>query len=125
MAFVATAVYLMVYTDSSFVSSCDDPSPVFVQCTPGWAGRQSGHSAILKQNGETRRTLRSGAQSFTVADVVDIAILLHYDLQDTLKKELPLRVLTDRSSLSFMVVNSTKTTEKYLMINLRAAMEAI
>lgn len=50
--------------------------------------------------------------------------MVHHDIQATMRRHLPLRVLTDSSGFFYVVVKDTTTTEKRLMLDLRATREA-
>lgn len=64
------------------------------------------------------------AAIFTFADVSDAAILARHDLQLLYDQQVPIRALTDISSLLSLVIKSITTTEKGMINNLSTTREA-
>lgn len=81
------------------------------------------HFAIRK----ARRVVWSaiGAEIFSFADAVGEAVVLYDDLQVILQQYLPLRVVSNSSSLFSVVVKFTITMENPHMIDLHAARETL
>lgn len=67
-----------------------------------------------------------GAKIFAFADSVDEAllVLIRHDGNMILGMDVPLKALIEISSLFTIVITSTTTTERRLMIDLQAAREA-
>lgn len=75
---------------------------------------------------KSKRVVRSvpGADIFSFADTVEERQMLRHDLRILLCHNLPLRALTDSSSMFSIIIRSTTTTERNLMVDLQAAREA-
>ena len=65
-----------------------------------------------------------GAETFALADACDAAIVLQHELKGILKRTLKIRILTDSDTLFKVVIRNAATTEKRLMIDVKAAREA-
>lgn len=57
-------------------------------------------------------------------DGIDEALIFWYGMGSLVYRNVPLRALTDRSSLFSIIIRPKKTTERHVMIDLRAASEA-
>lgn len=57
-------------------------------------------------------------------DCIETLNMLKHDLEGILGVEVPITIITDSKSLYIIMVNKTTTTEKGLMIVVRAAKEA-
>lgn len=75
---------------------------------------------------KSRRVVRSvmGAELYAFADAFDLAFLLKTDLETMLSAKVPLIMMIDSDSVFKVIVKNTSTTEKRLMIDIRAAREA-
>ena len=65
-----------------------------------------------------------GAETFALANTCDTAIVLQHDLKKILKKTLKIKTLTDSEALFNVMIKNANTTEKRLMIDIKAAREA-
>lgn len=117
-------VHLIVYNGASFACYADETSQLgyLILLADGTARTEIIHFASRKAKNVVRSVL--GAEICASADAGDVGIVLRHDLRAILRSDLPLRVLTDSSSLLSVVVHSTKATEKRLMIDHGAAREA-
>ena len=61
---------------------------------------------------KSRRVVRSvlGSEILAFADAVDVAILLRFDLQKILNRQIDVRILADSSSLFDVITKSSTTT---------------
>lgn len=77
-------------------------------------------------NRKLKRVVRSGldADIFAFAEASDVAVMLRYDEREIFRRDLPLCVLNGRSNHFLFVVNSTTTTEKWMILDLHAPREA-
>lgn len=75
---------------------------------------------------KSRRVVRSvlGAETFALADACDNAILIQHDLQGSLNKKVKIKILTDSTTLFNLMIRNASTTEKRLMIDIKATTEA-
>lgn len=75
---------------------------------------------------KSRQVVRSvqGAETFTVADACDAAILIQHNLKSILNKTLQITAFTDSATLLNVMIRNHLTTEKGLMIDIKAAREA-
>lgn len=64
-----------------------------------------------------------GGEAYALADCFSIAYALHDDMNDIMGYDVPITMLTDSESLFKFIVRS-KTTERMLMIDVKAAREA-
>ena len=88
---------------------------------------KNGKANIMHYNSyKSKRVVRSvlGGDTYAFADAFDIAFHLRHDLKRLLQKEIKLTLLTDSMSLFKIIINSTVTTEKRLMIDIAAVREA-
>ena len=65
-----------------------------------------------------------GAETFALADACDAAILIQHDLKSLLNRKVKIKILTDSATLFNVMVRNASTTEKRLMIDIKAAREA-
>lgn len=61
---------------------------------------------------------------FSFSDEVDVALLIHHHQKMLLGRNVPLKCLTHSSSLYKIIIRSTTTTERRLMIELQGARES-
>lgn len=73
-----------------------------------------------------KRVVRSvlGGETHAFADSFDAAYAIRYDIQKMVKQNVPLSMVTDSDSLFKVVVQSSTTTERRLMIDIQATREA-
>ena len=64
-----------------------------------------------------------GGETYAFTDALDVVINIRYDLSRILQKDVKLTLLTDFKSLGKVIINSTVTTEKRLMIDIDALRE--
>lgn len=65
-----------------------------------------------------------GGETYDFADGIDAAYILRFDLKKLVQERIPLTILTYSSPMFKVIVKSSVTTEKHLMIYIRAAPEA-
>lgn len=65
-----------------------------------------------------------GEEVYTLAEGFDRAYMLKCDLETILKVEIPLHIFTDSKSMFDVLTKPSSTTERRLMIDLRALQEA-
>lgn len=63
----------------------------------------------------------SGGETFAMADCFDAAYIFKHDLEDILGRRIPITILTHVESFIRIMVRSTKTTKKRLIIDIRPA----
>lgn len=117
-------LHLVVFSDSSFTTNGDSSSQLgFTVLLVDGSGNAC---VVLFASSKSKRVFRSvlGAEIFAFADGADEALILMHDLRYMLKEEVPLKALTDSSSLFSIIIRSTSITERRLMIYLQAAREA-
>ena len=118
------SVHIKVFVDSSFANTPD------LKTQLGFIVAQSDNSKrcnILHFTSyKSRRTVRSvmGGELYAFSDGFDYAYLMKHDLEDIFGRRVPLMMLTDSEALFRVVVRSSTTTEKRMMIDLQAAREA-
>lgn len=73
-----------------------------------------------------KRVVRSvlGGETHAFVDSFDAAYAIRYDMQQMINKNIPLSLVTDSDSLFKVVVKSSTTTERRLMIDMLTAREA-
>ncbi len=64
------------------------------------------------------------SECHALADVLDYSILLKHDLETLLKQVIPIQIMTDSKSLFDVIIKSTKTAERKLIIDIAACREA-
>ena len=115
---------VVAFADSSFANNLDLSSQLGVMIL---LTDSSGKANIMHFNSyKSKRIVRSvlGGETYAFADAFDVAFNIRYDLKRLLNKEVKLIMLTDSMSLFKVIVNSTVTTEKRLMIDIAAVREA-
>lgn len=65
-----------------------------------------------------------GVKTYALTDGFYAAYMLRFDLEKILGCRIPLTMLTDSESLFRVIIKSSITTEKKLMVDVRAAREA-
>ena len=65
-----------------------------------------------------------GGELHAFSDGFDFAYLIKHDIEDMLGRRVPMMMITDSQALFRVVVRSSTTTERRMMIDLRAAREA-
>lgn len=65
-----------------------------------------------------------GGETYAVADCFDAPFILKHDLKKIMGTKLPIKLLTDSGSLFKIMLRSTTTTGKRLIIGVRATREA-
>lgn len=118
------SLQLRVYSDASYSNNEDKSSQlgyiIFLmdkhnRCQPlFWSSHKS------------KRVSRSvlGSETMAFADAFDMAYVIKYDLQLMLGKVIPISMMTDSLSLFDVITKSTITTERRLMIDIKAAKES-
>ena len=115
---------LKVFTDSSFANN-----PLF-KSQLGYIillTDASGRANILHFSSyKSMRIVCSilGGEVYAFADGFDFAFMLRHDLQEIMGQTIPMSMFTDSESLFKVIVKSTTTTGKRLMIDIQAAREA-
>lgn len=115
---------IVVYSDGSFSSNNDGSSQVEYQI---FISDKSNNANLIDfASVNPRRVVRSalGADKFGLADACDASILIRQDLRLILKQTLKILILTDSERLFSVIICSGQTTEKRLMIDIKAAREA-
>ena len=74
----------------------------------------------------SERFVRSviGGEIYVFSEALDISFYIRHDIKRLLKKDIKLTPLTDLMSLFKIIINSTTTIEKNLMIYIAAVSEA-
>jgi hypothetical protein len=115
---------LTVYTDSSY-ANCEDLSSEIgfvVMLTD-----VSGKCAVLDYAGKkSRRVVRSilGGEMMAFAEGFDRAFTVQHELSTMLSQRIPISMLTDSKGLFDVLVKSSSTQERRLMIDIAAAKQA-
>lgn len=75
---------------------------------------------------KSRRVVRSPlvAETHALADAADMSIVIHHDLFHIHRRMIPITLLTDTKSLFDVLAKGSMTTEKRLMIDVRATWQA-
>ena len=75
---------------------------------------------------KSKRVVRSclGGETLALADAVDMAIAMRTDFELIVGKKFPISIYTDSRSLFDVITRNTTTTEKRLMVDIRAIREA-
>lgn len=75
---------------------------------------------------KSKRIVRSvmGGEAYAFANGFDFSFTLRHDLERMIAQNIPLTMYTDSDSLFKVIKKSTTTTERRLMIDIRAAREA-
>ena len=118
------SLHVVAFADSSFANNLDLSSQLGVMIV---LSDSSGRANLMHYNSyKSKRVVRSvlGGEMYAFADAFDAAFSIRHDLQRLLKKDVRLTLLTDSMSLFKVIVNSTITTEKRLMIDISAVREA-
>ena len=108
---------MVAFADSSFAKKLDLSSQLGVMIV---LSDSSGRANLMHYNSyKSKRVVRSvrGGEMYAFDDAFDAAFSIRHDLQRLLKKDVRLTLLTDSMSLFKVIVNSTITTEKRLMID--------
>lgn len=115
---------MVCYHDSSFTNNPEDSN-------------QLGYCVLLVDNTartswihlcsyKSKRVVRSvlGGETYEFADAFDAAYTPPHDISKLLKRPLELTILTESISLLKVLINGSTTTEKFLMVDIRASFEA-
>ena len=118
------SLHVVGFADSSFSNNQDLSSQlgIIVVLTDA-----TGTANVLHYNSyKSKRVVRSvlGGETYAFADVFDVAYSIRHDLRKILQKDVKLTLLTDSMSLFKVIINSSVTTEKRLMIDISAVREA-
>lgn len=115
---------ILVFSDGSFSGNNDRSSQV------GYiimlADNENNGNIIDYSSTKSRRVVRSvlGAETFGMADACDAAIVIQHDMKKILKRTFKIKLLTDSETLFNVVIRNASTTERRLMIDIKAAREA-
>ena len=118
------SLHVVAFADSSFANNLDLTSQLGIMIL---LTDSSGSANVLHFNSyKSKRVVRSvlGGETYAFADAFDISFTIRHDLRNTLQKDIKLTLLTDSMSLFKVIVNSSITTEKRLMIHISAVREA-
>lgn len=115
---------MVVFTDSSFANNRDSTTQLgfMILLTDGTGRANLLHFSSYKSKRIVRSVL--GGETYAFADGFDAAYMLRYDLERMLMRRIPMTMLTDSESLFRVIIKASVTTEKRLMIDVRAAREA-
>ena len=118
------SIHILIFSGGSFSGNDDSSSQIgyiiFI-CD------EEGNTAPIDfSSTKSRRVVRSvlGAETFALANSCDTAIVLQHDLKQILKRTLKIKILTDTETLFNVMIKNANTTEKRLMIDIKAAREA-
>ena len=120
----ADSLYLRVYADSSFADN-DDLSTQ-LGCIALLCDATGKCNVIHFSSHKSRRIVRSvlGGEVYAFADGMDIGLTLKHDLENILGRPIGLQMCTDSKTLFDVVTKNTTTTEKRLMIDIKAVRES-
>ena len=120
----AKSLRIVAFSDSSFANLHDQ-------------GTQLGYIVLLVDKDmrfnwlqfasyKCKRVVRSvlAGETYAFVDGFDMAYTLRHDLRNIISKDIPLTLVTDSESLFKVIVKSTTTTERRLMIDVKVAREA-
>lgn len=118
------SLHLKVFSDSSFANNKDLSSQlgyIVLLCD-----KHSRCNILHFSSHKSRRVVRSvlGAEMYSFADAFDFAFTAKTDLENILKKDIPLRMLTDSKSLFDIITKNSHTSEKRLQIDIQVIREA-
>ena len=115
---------MVCYTYSSFANNEDNSTQLgYCIILTDKTGRANWlHYSSYKSKRVVRSVL--GGETHAFADGFDTSYLMCHDLSTVMGKKMELTMVTDSMSLFKVIVNASTTTEKRLMIDIRAAREA-
>lgn len=108
------------YSDASFATNDDHTSQLgyFIFLSDKYNKCQPIYWTSYKAKRVTRSVL--GSKVMALADAFDMAYIIKYDRQNIMNKQITLTMYTDSLSLFDVLTKATMTTEKRLMIDLKA-----
>lgn len=118
------SLHLRVYTDSSFANNEDLSTQLGYLVLLCDARKRC--NILHYSSHKSRRVVRSvmGGEVYAFADGFDFGITIRHDLQRIIGKKLSLSIFTDSKCLFDVITKHTTTTEKRLMIDIKAVREA-
>ena len=114
----------MCFSDSSFANNDDHTTQI------GYiillVDKYKKCNIIHFKSHKSRRVTRSvlGGETLAFADAFDTAYMIKRDLEEILKQNVPLKMLTDSKSLFDVITRSSQMSEKRLMIDIAGVREA-
>lgn len=120
----ADSLYLRVYTDSSFADNdvlSTQLGHIVLLCDA------SGRCNVIHYSShKSRRVVRSvlGGEVYAFADEMDVGLTLKHDLEGIVGRPTGLRMFTDSKTFFDVITKNTTTTEKRLMIEIKAVRES-
>lgn len=118
------SLYIIAHADSSFANLPDLKSQLgFVILLSDKTGRVNW---LHFRSYKCKRIVRSvlGGETHAFVDSFDAAFSIRHDLQKMANINIPLKMVTDSDSLFKVIVQSSTTTERRLMIDIEASREA-
>ena len=115
---------IVTFDDASFSNNADGSTQLGYLIL---LADKTGNANVLQfASYKAKRVVRSvlSGETIAFADAFDSSFTLRHDLQNIIGKEIRLTMLADSLSLFRVIVNSSVTTEKRLMIDIRAARES-
>lgn len=118
------SLHIRVYTDGSFADNSDLTTQlgyIILMC------EKNNNCNILHYSSyKSSRVVRSvlGGETYAFADGMDFGITLKHDMENMISINLPIKLYTDSKSLFDVITKNTTTTEKTLMIDIKALREA-
>lgn len=115
---------MVIFCDSSFANNFDSSTQLgFVILLTDRTRRVNWlHYSSYKSKRIVRSVL--GGETYAFADGFDFGFTLRHDLQRITGRKIPITMLTDSQSLFNVIVKASSTTERRLMIDIRATREA-
>ena len=112
------SLHLRIYSDSSFANAANLHTQLgFIVCLSDASNRCN---ILTYTSYKSRRIVRSvlGGETYAFVDAFDTGFILRHDISRILNRDIPLRIFTDSLSLFNVIVKSTTTTERRLMIDI-------
>lgn len=115
---------MVVFCDSSFANNADSSTQLgyVILLTDRTKRANWLHYASYKSKRIVRSVL--GGETYAFADGFDFAFTLRHDIENILGRKLSITMLTDSESLFKVIIKASTTTERRLMIDIRATREA-
>lgn len=117
-------VHVKVFSDAAFANNTDLSSQLGFICL--LCDQNDNCNIINFSSHKSRRIVRSvlGGEVYAFADAFDSAYTLKMDLENILERKISLQMFTDSKSLFDIITKCSGTTEKRLLIDIKAVREA-